>query len=80
MSPIHTYLFLKTQIISWCWWLMPIILATQETEIGRLTVQGQARQKVHKTLIPTNKLDAVAHGHLSYARAKIKRTVLPGQP
>jgi hypothetical protein len=30
------------------WWLKPIILATREAEIGRITVGGQARQKVHK--------------------------------
>jgi hypothetical protein len=29
---------------------MPIILAAQEVEIRRMTVQSQPRQRVHKTL------------------------------
>jgi hypothetical protein len=29
---------------------MPVILATQEAEIRRITVGGQPRQIVHKTL------------------------------
>jgi hypothetical protein len=31
-------------------WLMPIILATQETEIKRIMVRSQPRQIVHKPL------------------------------
>jgi hypothetical protein len=33
-----------------CWWLMPIILAAQEAEIRRFTVQGQPRQIACETL------------------------------
>jgi hypothetical protein len=25
----------------WAWWLIPVILTTQEVEIGRFTVQGK---------------------------------------
>jgi hypothetical protein len=31
-------------------WLTPIILATQEAEVRRISVQSQLRQIVHKTL------------------------------
>jgi hypothetical protein len=33
-----------------CWWLTPIILATQEAEIRRTAVQSHSGQIVHKTL------------------------------
>jgi hypothetical protein len=34
------------------WWLMPIILTTWEAKIGRIMVQGQPRQIVHKIPSP----------------------------
>jgi hypothetical protein len=33
-----------------CWWLMPIVLATQKAEIRRIEVQSQSRQIVWETL------------------------------
>jgi hypothetical protein len=32
--------------VGWMWWLTPIVLATWETAIRRITVQGQPKQKV----------------------------------
>jgi hypothetical protein len=32
------------------WWFTPVILATQEAEIRRITVLSQPRQTVHETL------------------------------
>jgi hypothetical protein len=29
-----------------CWWFMPVILATQEAEIRRITIQSQSGQIV----------------------------------
>jgi hypothetical protein len=33
-----------------CWWLIPIILGTQEAEIKRIMVQSQPGQIIHKAL------------------------------
>jgi hypothetical protein len=38
-----------------CWWLTPVILATQEAEIWRITVRSQPRQIVHLDLISKKK-------------------------
>jgi hypothetical protein len=29
---------------AWCWWLTPVILATQAAEIRRIEIQSQSRQ------------------------------------
>jgi hypothetical protein len=36
------------------WWLIPIILATQEAEIRRITVGSQPGEIIHKTLSRKN--------------------------
>jgi hypothetical protein len=44
----------KKEKTTGCWWLMPIILATQEAEIRRITVQNQPLQIVHQILSQEN--------------------------
>jgi hypothetical protein len=39
---------------SWCWWLMLLILATWEAEMGRIMVGGLPGQIVRETLLPKN--------------------------
>jgi hypothetical protein len=43
-------LLLKTATSAGHWWFMPVILATQETEIKRIEVQSQSGQIVLETL------------------------------
>jgi hypothetical protein len=35
------FIILKLEVIAGCWWLTPVILATQEAEIRRIVVQSQ---------------------------------------
>jgi hypothetical protein len=42
-------------------WLMPVILAMQETEIGRIAIPDQPQQKVHETLSQQKKLGVMTH-------------------
>jgi hypothetical protein len=42
--------------------LTPVILATQEAEIRRITVLSQSRQIVHKTLSQKNSLQQCSGG------------------
>jgi hypothetical protein len=50
MDPKASLVLGKNSITARCWWLMPIILATQEAEIRRITVQSQPGQVVCETL------------------------------
>jgi hypothetical protein len=50
---LRTYLE-KTPSQAMCWWLMPVILASQEAEIKRIKVRGQPRQIVCETLSRRN--------------------------
>jgi hypothetical protein len=43
-------------------WLTTVILATQEAEIRRITVQSQPREIVHKTLSQKNLTQKMAGG------------------
>jgi hypothetical protein len=41
----------RNNCIAWRWWLTPIILATQEAEIRRITVPKESRQTVLETYV-----------------------------
>jgi hypothetical protein len=45
-----SFLTVKNGSYARCWWLMPVILATQEAEIRRIVAQSQLGQIVHETL------------------------------
>jgi hypothetical protein len=47
---VSGYLLKIYQICAGNWWFMPVILATQETEIRRIVVQSQPEQVVLETL------------------------------
>jgi hypothetical protein len=54
---------LKNRDLSQALWFRPIILATHETEMGRITVQGQPGQKVPET--PSQSMDGPGGAPLS---------------
>jgi hypothetical protein len=65
--PFCTFQTLKS-LCSWAWWLMSIILATQEAEIRRITV-WLPQAKSMQDPISTNSCVSVAHAcHPSYQR------------
>jgi hypothetical protein len=39
---------LQATCVAWCQWLVLVILATWEAEIGKIALWGQPRQIVHK--------------------------------
>jgi hypothetical protein len=43
----------KRKKLRWIQWFTPVILATWEAELRRITVWGQCGQKVHETFIST---------------------------
>jgi hypothetical protein len=44
LEKLHKYMQIIKLNLSWCQWLTPVILATQEAEITRTTLQSQPRQ------------------------------------
>jgi hypothetical protein len=70
----------KSNIQGWIRWLTPEISATQEAEIGRITIQGQPMPSVSKTPISTKKLGVVEHAlHPGHAGGVNRKIVEPGQ-
>jgi hypothetical protein len=62
-------------------WFTSTILASPVMEIGRITIQGQSRQKVSKTSISTNKLSMVVHiCNASYVGGIARRSIMRGLP
>jgi hypothetical protein len=50
------------------WWFTPVILATQEAKIGRITIPGQHGKKFSRPYINRKKLGVVVHySHTSYS-------------
>jgi hypothetical protein len=44
MKRLHLFTLLsKSRVTAGCWWLMPVILATQKAEIRRIMIQSQPR-------------------------------------
>jgi hypothetical protein len=46
------YTFIKKSFVSQAWWLMAVILATKEAEIGSIMVLGQPEQKSSRDTPP----------------------------
>jgi hypothetical protein len=57
-------------------WLMPIILATWEEDVGRNTVRGQPKEKVKETFSINKKQGIVIHACHSKAAGRLNRTIM----
>jgi hypothetical protein len=65
----------------WAQWLMSIILATWEAEIGKTAIQGYPRQKVPETLYQQKKLGMVVWAcHPSYCGKNLQEDLSLGWP
>jgi hypothetical protein len=42
----------KNKLLAYCWWLMPVTLATWEADMGKNAVQAQPQQIVQETTPP----------------------------
>jgi hypothetical protein len=56
------------------WWLTPVILATQEAEIRRISVQGQTGQIIHETYLKET-AGGVAQDQIPVLEKKKKVTI-----
>jgi hypothetical protein len=71
---IDNLMRIKTWWLNPVLWLTPIIQATWESEIRRITVQGKPRQKVQETPISTNE-SWVLEGRADCSRAPFFRHI-----
>jgi hypothetical protein len=62
LKPLLVNLLLKKEKRAGRWWLTPVIIATQEAEIRRITVGSQPGQIVHEILSHTKWAGRVAQG------------------
>jgi hypothetical protein len=75
INSVPDKVFIKGLWQDGCWWLRPVILVAWKAEIGRIEVQSQPRQIVHK-----NRADGVAQGEGSefkpqYCKKKKKKEI-----
>jgi hypothetical protein len=50
----QAWLWWQREVEGGCWWLTPVILATQEAEIRRIVIQSHPGEIVHETLSRKN--------------------------
>jgi hypothetical protein len=57
---IGKHIEIKTRLVVWAWWYIPVISATREAELRRIMFETDTSQKVSETPTSTNKLGMLA--------------------
>jgi hypothetical protein len=73
---IHVYIFKNLSTVR-PWWLMSVILATQEAEIRRIMVRSQPWQIVNETLSRKNPSQKRAGGVTQGVGPEVKPHLIP---